>query len=63
MKDIEMHKFLGVISRDLAWLQDMVKGEDLQKEIYEVRRKILKQMIKIEKQIWKEERKKHAKII
>ena len=56
MKDIEMHKFLGTISRDLAWIHDKIKEKDIQEEIYEVRRKILKKMIRIEHEIWKEER-------
>ena len=63
MKDVEMHKILGLISRDLERIREQVKNKSLSDEIYELRRKVLKQMIKIEKGIWEERRKKEGKIL
>ena len=61
MKDIEMHKFLGKVSRELERIREQIKDNSISEEIYNLKREVLKQMIKIEKEVWKEERKRYAK--
>ena len=60
MKMIDMHKRLSRLSCNLGRIMEMVKEEDVRKELYETKREVMKMMIRIEHEIWKEERKKHA---
>ena len=57
---IDMHKRLSRISCNLGRIMEMIKDEDIRRELNEVKREIMKTMIRIEHEIWKEERKKHT---
>ena len=60
MKMIDLHKRLSKVSCNLGRIMEMVKDENIREELYEVKREVMKLMIRIEYEIWKEERKKHA---
>ena len=53
---IDLHKRLSKVSCDLGRIMEMVKDENIRKELYMVKREVMKLMIRIEHEIWKEER-------
>ena len=54
MKIIDMHKRLLQIKRNLEQVMKMVKEEDVKKELEEIKREVMKMMIRIEYETWKE---------